>query len=131
MLAGTTARSSTICEKSAAVDNATRRDYVPSVKRRHLFVCTSPRASGKPACGGGGGEAVLSAVQTLLIARGAADVLVTPCGCLGRCFDGPNAVVYPEGVWYSGLVAEDAPDLVRHLIEGAPLAAKVAEPPGT
>lgn len=131
MLAGTTARSSTICEKSAAVDNATRRDYVPSVKRRHLFVCTSPRASGKPACGGGGGEAVLSAVQTLLIARGAADVLVTPCGCLGRCFDGPNAVVYPDGVWYSGLVAEDAPDLVRHLIEGTPLAAKVAEPPGS
>jgi (2Fe-2S) ferredoxin len=130
MLSGSTARSSVICEKSAAVDNAPRRDYVPSVKRRHLFVCTNPQASGKPACGAGGGEAVLSAVQTLLIARGAADVLVTPCGCLGRCFDGPNAVVYPEGVWYSGLVAEDAPSLVRHLIEGTPLVEKVAEPPG-
>jgi len=101
------------------------------VIRRHLFVCTSPRASGKPACGPGGGEAVLGAVQGLLIARGAADVLVTPCGCLGRCFDGPNAVVYPEGVWYAGLGVDDAPGLVRHLIEGTPLAARVTEPPGT
>jgi (2Fe-2S) ferredoxin len=100
------------------------------VIRRHLFVCTNPRASGKPACGPGGGEAVVSAVQTLLIARGAADVLVTPCGCLGPCFDGPNAVVYPEGVWYAGLRPEDAPALVRHLLEGAPLATKVTEPPG-
>ena len=74
---------------------------------------------------------MLSAIQTLLIARGAADVLVTPCGCLGRCFDGPNAVVYPDGVWYSGLAPADAPDLVRHLIDGTPLAAKATEPPGT
>jgi (2Fe-2S) ferredoxin len=100
------------------------------VIRRHLFVCTSPRSSGKPACGPGGGEALLAAVQTLLIARGAADVLVTPCGCLGPCFDGPNAVVYPEGVWYAGLAPDDAPDLVRHLIEGTPLAAKTSQPPG-
>jgi (2Fe-2S) ferredoxin len=100
------------------------------VTRRHLFVCTNPRMSGKPACGSRGGEAILTEVQTLLIARGATDVLVTPCGCLGPCFDGPNAVVYPEGVWYSGLAEEDAPGLVRHLIDGAPLAVKVSEPPG-
>ena len=101
------------------------------MKRRHLFVCTGPRTSGKPACGPAGGEAVLAAVQALLIARGAADVLVTPCGCLGPCFDGPNAVVYPDGVWYSGLVVDDAPGLVHHLIEGVPLAAKATEPPGS
>lgn len=99
--------------------------------RRHLFVCTNARASGKPACGPGGGEAVIAAVQTLLIARNALDVLVTPCGCLGPCFDGPNAVVYPDGVWYAGLCADDAPRLVDHLIEGTPLAEKVAEPPGS
>ena len=98
--------------------------------RRHLFVCTNLRTSGKPACGPGGGEALLAAVQTLLVVRGAVDVLATPCGCLGPCFDGPNAVVYPEGVWYAGLAPVDAPELVRHLIEGEPLAAKVSEPPG-
>jgi (2Fe-2S) ferredoxin len=100
------------------------------VTRRHLFVCTNPRASGKPACGPGGGEELLSAVQTLLIAAGVTDVLVTPCGCLGRCFDGPSAVVYPDGVWYAGLAADDAPRLVQHLRGGEPLAEKMVEPPG-
>ena len=101
------------------------------VTRRHLFVCTNPRSSGKPACGPGGGDALIAAVQQLLIARGAVDVLVTPCGCLGPCFDGPNAVVYPDGVWYARVAADDAPGLVRHLIEGTPLAVKITEPPGT
>ncbi len=99
--------------------------------RRHLFVCTNPRASGKPACGPRGGDAIVAAVQNLLITRGATDVLVTPCGCLGPCFDGPNAVVYPDAVWYGALDVSDAAGLVEHLIDGTPLAAKSAEPPGS
>ncbi len=97
--------------------------------RRHLFICTNPRSSGKPACGQRGTELV-AAVQNLLIARGTPDALVTPCGCLGPCFDGPNAVVYPDGVWYARLDAADAPSLVDHLIDGIVLAAKRTEPPG-
>ena len=98
------------------------------VTRRHLFVCTNDRSSGKPACQG---SALVAAVQTSLLSRGATDALVTPCGCLGPCFDGPNAVVYPDGVWYGGLDVGDAARLVDHLIDGIPLAAKVTEPPGS
>ncbi|MEJ7604358.1 MAG: (2Fe-2S) ferredoxin domain-containing protein [Kofleriaceae bacterium] len=97
--------------------------------RRHLFVCTNPRSGGRPACGAGG-EAVIAAVQQLLIARGASDILITPCGCLGPCFDGPNAVVYPDAVWYGKLEPCDAPGLVDHLIDGNPHASKTADPPG-
>ena len=93
-------------------------------------MCTNARSSGKPACGPRGGAALASAVTNLLVARGATDVLVTPCSCLGPCFDGPNAVVYPEGVWYAGLEESDAPALVDHLIGGTVHAAKVSEPPG-
>ena len=69
-------------------------------------------------------------MQHQLLARGASDVLVTPCGCLGPCFDGPNAVVYPDGVWYAGLAADDAERLVDHLIGGAPLDEKRSARPG-
>jgi (2Fe-2S) ferredoxin len=96
---------------------------------RHLFVCTNDVASGKPACGGRGGRELLAAVQHELLRRGA-DARVTACACLGPCFDGPNAVVYPDGVWYGGLAAEDAPRLVDHLIDGIVLDAKRLEPPG-
>ena len=111
-----------------------RVSYGCLVTRRHLFVCTNARASGKPACGLGGGAALLAAVQNLLIARGmptAVDAaLVTACGCLGPCFDGPNAVIYPDGVWYGHLTEADAPALVRHLLDGEPLTAKQIDPPG-
>ena len=99
--------------------------------RRHLFVCTNTRSSGKPACGVRRSDAIVTAVQTELIARGATDVLVTPCGCLGPCFDGPNAVVYPDAVWYAGLDESDAPALVDHLTTGTPHAPKISEPPGS
>jgi (2Fe-2S) ferredoxin len=104
---------------------------------RHLFVCTNGRSSGKPACGPRGGDALVAAVQHELLARGAHDAalaahdaLVTRCECLGPCFDGPNAVIYPDGVWYAGLTADDAAGLVEHLISGAPLTSKRAERPG-
>jgi (2Fe-2S) ferredoxin len=106
-----------------------RVSYGSLVTRRHLFVCTNARASGKPACGLGGGAALLAAVQNLLIARGS-DALVTACGCLGPCFDGPNAVVYPDGVWYGHLTEADAPAIVAHLLDGEPLTAKQIDPPG-
>ena len=98
---------------------------------RHLFVCTNTIASGKPACGRRGNVEVLARVQQLLVARGAVGALATACACLGPCFDGPNAVVYPDGVWYGGLDEADAPRLADHLIDGTPLAAKVTEAPGS
>lgn len=98
---------------------------------RHLFVCTNVIASGKPACGRRGGEELLASVQQKLLARRASGVLATACGCLGACFDGPNAVVYPDGVWYGELDASDADAIVAHLVDGVVHAAKRVDPPGT
>jgi len=96
---------------------------------RHLFVCTNTVASGKPACGRTAGTALVAAVQReLLVRRGAARV--TGCGCLGPCFDGPNAVVYPDGVWYGGLTLADASALVDHLLDGQVLEARRLPAPG-
>jgi len=99
------------------------------VGARHLFVCTNARSSGKPACGAHGSEAIAAEVSRLLIARNATGVVVTPCGCLGPCFDGPNAVVYPDGVWYGALTLADA--LVDHLVDGTVLTSRRTEPPGS
>jgi (2Fe-2S) ferredoxin len=95
---------------------------------RHLFVCTNTIASGKPACGR---APILAAVQQELLARGGAPTArVTGCACLGPCFDGPNAVVYPDGIWYGALTAEDASALVDHLVDGTIHELKRIEPPG-
>jgi (2Fe-2S) ferredoxin len=97
--------------------------------RRHLFVCTNTRGSGKPTCGTRGGDAILAEVQRALLAAGASGTAVaTACACLGPCFDGPNAVVYPDGVWYGGLAPEDAPAIAQHLLGGPLLAGKIITP---
>lgn len=101
------------------------------VAGRHLFICTNDRSAGKPACGPRGGDALVSAVQRELLVRNVTDVFVTPCGCLGPCFDGPNAVVYPDGVWYAELAEDDARPIAEHLAGGPPLLAKVSNRPGT
>jgi (2Fe-2S) ferredoxin len=95
---------------------------------RHLFVCTNTVAGGKPACGRRGGAELLAAVQMRLIG---APARATACACLGPCFDGPNAVVYPDGVWYANLDEQDADAIVAHLVGGTVYAAKRTEPPGT
>jgi (2Fe-2S) ferredoxin len=100
------------------------------VASRHLFICTNSRSSGKPACGPRGGDALVAAVQRELLARSGFTALITNCGCLGPCFDGPNAVVYPDGVWYAGLGPDDAAGLADHLVWGRRLTAKVSQRPG-
>jgi (2Fe-2S) ferredoxin len=120
----------TVTGVTLPVDTSQRNQHRRTVTSRHLFVCSNGRSAGKPACGPRGGDALLAAVQRELLARNASDVLVTACECLGPCFDGPNAVVYPDGVWYAGLDAADAPRLVDHLIDGVRFAAKTSERPG-
>lgn len=99
---------------------------------RHLFVCTNVRpVGGRPACGARGGEALVEAVTEAVFRRGAAArIAVTTCGCLGPCFDGPNAVEYPAGRWWSGLGVEDA-DAIAAVLDGeeapAALAAKLRD----
>lgn len=93
--------------------------------RRHVFVCDNRRPVGsRPSCANRGAGAILEALQRAVAARpdlwGA--VAVTSCGCLGPCFEGPNLVVYPEGVWYSGVQASDIEDIVDiHLRGGQPI----------
>ena len=95
--------------------------------RRHVFVCVQHRdGGGKPACGDRGGSEILRRIEGLLIGEAVSGARVGATGaqCLGPCFDGPNAVVYPDGVWYGGLADADAEAIVRHLVDGDVLAAK-------
>jgi (2Fe-2S) ferredoxin len=97
--------------------------------RAHLFVCTNTRPEGgRPACGSRGGEALIEALTSAIFHRGAAArIAVTPCGCLGPCFDGPNAVEYPAGRWWSRLGPEDAEALAAVLDGHTPVAPALTE----
>ena len=84
-------------------------------------------------CGGGdckkrGSKDVRKSLKSELRGRGMIkDVRVDSVDCLGLCKHGPNAVVYPGGVWYLGLRDEDVPEVVeRHLEGGEPVERRAA-----
>ena len=56
------------------------------------------------------------------------DVRMDSVECLGLCKHGPNAIVYPSGTWYLGLIEADAPEIVEnHLKNGEPVEHLAAE----
>ncbi|HYW43150.1 MAG TPA: methyltransferase [Bryobacteraceae bacterium] len=91
--------------------------------RFHVFVCDQQKPEGVPCCAARGSGQVLEALRREVNARGLEDdVQVTTCGSLGLCENGPNLVVYPEGIWYSGVTPADVPEIVRsHFQEDTPV----------
>ena len=89
----------------------------------HVFICDQKKPEGVPCCPARGSAETLNALRKEVAARGLLDeVQITTCGSLGLCERGPNLVVYPDGVWYSGVRPEDVPELVEsHFLKGQPL----------
>jgi sirohydrochlorin ferrochelatase/(2Fe-2S) ferredoxin len=90
--------------------------------RKHLLVC------GNADCATRGSVALLVALRRHV--RDAAlddDVRVTRTSCLGRCGEGPTVAVYPDGVWYRGVAAGDAQELVREHVVGDRLVARLID----
>ncbi len=87
----------------------------------HLFVCNNERpVGGKPSCGARGAAEVMAAFQRELGGDPTlwGRIAVTPCGCLGPCFEGPMIAVYPDGVWYQRVSAADVGEIVASHVRG-------------
>ncbi|NLG73539.1 MAG: NADH-quinone oxidoreductase subunit NuoF [Chloroflexi bacterium] len=82
--------------------------------RSHVLVCADPE------CISRGALALEDALQDELVAQGLIDeVQVLETSRLGGCSSGPEIMVYPEGVHYSGLTEDDIPFLVEeHFLKG-------------
>ena len=51
--------------------------------------------------------------------NGQGGVRVNQAGCLDRCSEGPVAVVYPDGIWYTYKEEKDLDEIIhKHLIDG-------------
>jgi len=93
--------------------------------KHHVFVC-----SGK-SCSAVGSAEVKAAFEKELETRGLrqgkeskgrnpmGEIVLTDCGSVGFCSIGTAVLVYPEGVWYAQVRAEDVPEIVEeHLVHG-------------
>ncbi len=82
--------------------------------RSHVLVCVDPD------CLSRGAHDIEDALQDELVAQGLIDeVQVLETSRIGACSDGPELMVYPEGVHYVGLSVDDIPYLVEeHFLKG-------------
>jgi len=70
-------------------------------------------------CKSKGSAELLSSLSDKLQASG--DVEVKPYMCFGGCGAGPNIVLYPQKVWYSGVSKADVDDIAAHARGGEPV----------
>jgi NADP-reducing hydrogenase subunit HndC len=100
--------------------------------RHHVFVCT-----GK-SCSGVGSPEVLEAFERELKARGVlfgrevkgknpqGSIVLTECASVGFCSIGAAVMVYPDGVWYAQVRAEDVPEIIEEHLFGERVVERLA-----
>lgn len=91
--------------------------------KHHVFVC-----NGK-SCTAVGGAEVKAAFERELEARNLrygkaskgrnpdGEIVLTDCSSVGFCSIGAAVLVYPEGVWYAQVLAEDVAEIVEEHLE--------------
>jgi NADP-reducing hydrogenase subunit HndC len=100
--------------------------------RRHVFVC-----NGK-SCSQVGSAEVKAEFERILERKGLrqgkvskgrnpmGEVVLTDCGSVGFCSIGVAVLVYPEGVWYGQVQAEDVPEIIEEHLEKGKVVERLA-----
>ncbi|HWE31805.1 MAG TPA: (2Fe-2S) ferredoxin domain-containing protein, partial [Polyangia bacterium] len=89
---------------------------------KHVLVCINAD------CAERGSVGLVDALRRQLKDAGHnREIKVTKTSCMGRCGEGPTVVVYPDGIWYRGVVAADADELVREHLLGDRLLARLVD----
>lgn len=84
----------------------------------HIFVCTHDRGEGEKSCGGNDSKLVRELLKEEAAVRDwKKQVRVSQSGCLGPCDEGPNVMIYPQKIWFSGVSANDVKQIISAVEE--------------
>lgn len=98
--------------------------------KKHVFVYRNCRDNPDTAdsCEAREANQVYEAFKRLGKEAGIAEeVKLTGVKCFGKCQHGPNAVVYPDSIWYCGLNVEDVRSVESHLLNDRPVKEKMMD----
>jgi (2Fe-2S) ferredoxin/cyclopropane fatty-acyl-phospholipid synthase-like methyltransferase len=93
----------------------------------HVYVCNQEKPEGVPCCHARGSEKVIDRLRREIMTSGLGDeVQITTCGSIGLCEHGPNMIVYPEGIWYSGVSPDDIPEIIKTHFQSGKIVERLA-----
>ena len=79
----------------------------------HVFVCTNDRGGERKSCADNDSPSVKTLLKEAVNARGwKGRVRVSTSGCMGLCAKGSNVILYPQRIWFSGVLPEDVEKIV-------------------
>lgn len=90
-----------------------------------IFVCTNRRSDAERVCCAEGGACALrDRLKAMVKARRLnSRIRVSQSGCMDKCEEGPNIMIFPDNVWLSRVRAEDLEtilDAVAESLDGGP-----------
>lgn len=91
-----------------------KRNEAPYIA--HLFVCTNDRKGERKSCADGASARLKSELKEAVAAKGwKGKVRVSTSGCLGLCEAGPNVMIYPQKIWFSGAAPDSLTEILSAL----------------
>ncbi len=79
----------------------------------HVFVCTNDRGGARKSCADDNSEIVKATLKRVVDEKGwKGKVRVSTSGCMGLCATGPNVMIYPQKLLFSGVSPDDVESIV-------------------
>jgi len=85
--------------------------------RCHIFVCVNDRQGARKSCADGRGAEIRQILKDRFqqMELPANSVRVSQSLCMGLCNEGPNLMIYPQGLWYSAVKLEDIDTIISEV----------------
>jgi (2Fe-2S) ferredoxin len=83
----------------------------------HIFVCVNDRQGRRKSCADGQGREIRQLLKDRFdqLSLPEKSVRVSQSMCLGLCNEGPNLIIYPQGIWHSAVGIEDIDAIVKEV----------------
>ena len=82
----------------------------------HIFVCTNDRGGERKSCADNNSRLVRSKLKEAVNEKGwKGKVRVSQSGCMGLCAKGSNVMIYPQKIWFAGVLPEDVEEIISEI----------------
>ena len=84
--------------------------------QRIIFICVNEREVGK--CCSGAGQDIRAQLKEYVKQKGLkGKVRISASGCMDKCAQGPNVMIFPDNVWYRNVDAKDLEEIKKIYVD--------------